>query len=124
MTETFQLLFGSIEELRTFRAQGRVTLIGEHNISNLGFVLPVALDLATTVAIAPSRDGMVRIYSEQRQEMRQFKAEEIATLAPAHDWSDYSIGVARELVLAGFPIQPSNLLIASTVPEGGGLSSS
>jgi galactokinase len=67
---------------------------------------------------------MVRIYSEQRQEMRQWKVEEIAGLAPVHDWPDYPIGVARELILAGFPIQPANLLVASTVPEGSGLSSS
>ena len=40
------------------------------------------------------------------------KAEEIAGLSPAHDWSDYPVGVARELILAGFPIQPANLLIA------------
>jgi galactokinase len=124
MTETFQQLFGSVEGIRTFRAPGRVNLIGEHTDYNLGFVLPVALDLATTVAIAPSRDGMVRFYSEQRQEMRQFRGEDIAALAPAHDWSDYPVGVSRELILAGFPIQPSNLLIASTVPEGSGLSSS
>jgi galactokinase len=124
MTETFQQLFGSVEGIRTFRAPGRVNLIGEHTDYNLGFVLPVALDLATTVAMAPSRDGTVRFYSQQRQEMRQFQVEEIASLAPAHDWSDYPIGVARELILAGFPIQPCNLLISSTVPEGSGLSSS
>ncbi len=124
MIETFQELFGSAEGMRTFRAPGRVNLIGEHTDYNLGFVLPVALDLATTVAAAPSRDGILRIYSEQRQEMRQWKAEELDGLSPAHDWSDYPIGVAHELTLAGFPIQPANLLIASTVPEGAGLSSS
>jgi len=124
MTETFQQLFGSVEGLRTFRAPGRVNLIGEHTDYNLGFVLPVALDLATTVAVAPSRDGMLRIYSEHRQEMRQFKVADLEELAPAHDWSDYPIGVARELIRADFPIQPANLLIVSTVPEGSGLSSS
>jgi galactokinase len=124
MMGTFQQLFGSSEGMRTFRAPGRVNLIGEHTDYNLGFVLPVALDLATTVAVAPSRDGMLRIYSEQRQEMRQWKAEEVEGLRPARDWSDYPIGVAHELILAGFPIQPVNLLIASTVPEGSGLSSS
>jgi galactokinase len=124
MKQTFQELFGPTEGMRTFRAPGRVNLIGEHTDYNLGFVLPVALDLATTVAIAPSRDGMLRIYSEHRQEMRQWKAQEVGGLSPAHDWSDYPIGVARELVQAGFPIQPANLLISSTVPEGSGLSSS
>ena len=124
MLETFRTLYGSAEGVRRFRAPGRVNLIGEHTDYNLGFVLPVALDMATTVAAAPSGDGMVRIYSEQRQEMRQWKVEEIAGLAPVHDWPDYPIGVARELILAGFPIQPANLLVASTVPEGSGLSSS
>jgi galactokinase len=124
MLETFRQLFGSAEGMRTFRAPGRVNLIGEHTDYNLGFVLPVALDLATTVAMAPSHDGMLRIYSQQRHEMRQFKTEEIAGLAPAHDWPDYPTGVARELIRAGFSIQPANLLIASTVPEGSGLSSS
>jgi len=124
MIDTFRKLYGSAEGVRTFRAPGRVNLIGEHTDYNLGFVLPVALDLATTIATAPSGDGMLRIYSEQRQEMRQWKAEEIAGLEPAHDWPDYPIGVARELIHSGFSIQPANLLIRSSVPEGGGLSSS
>lgn len=124
MKEIFQELFGSTQGMRRYRAPGRVNLIGEHTDYNLGFVLPVALDLATTVAIAPSHDGMLRIYSQQRQETRQWTVEEVANLSPAHDWSDYPIGVAHELIRAGFPLQPSNLLISSTVPEGSGLSSS
>ena len=124
MKDLFQELFGSTEGMRLFRAPGRVNLIGEHTDYNLGFVLPVALDLATTIAMAPSRDGLLRIYSQQRQEMRQWNVEDVKGLSPAHDWSDYPIGVARELIQAGFPIQSANLLIASTVPEGSGLSSS
>ncbi|MEI9972393.1 MAG: galactokinase, partial [Ignavibacteriota bacterium] len=124
MKETFQQLFGSAEGIRTFRAPGRVNLIGEHTDYNLGFVLPVALDLATTIAIAPTRDGVLRIYSEHRQEMREFEIAGISQLAPAHEWSDYPIGVARELIAAGFPIHSANLYISSMVPEGSGLSSS
>ncbi len=107
-----------------FRAPGRVNLIGEHTDYNLGFVLPVALDLATTVAAAPSLDGKLRIYSEDRQELREFEASAIGTLAPTREWTDYPIGVAQQLAAAGFPIEPANLLIRSTVPEGSGLSSS
>ena len=124
MIEDFRKLYGSAEGLRVFRAPGRVNLIGEHTDYNLGFVCPVALDLATYAAVAPAADGRLRIYSEHRQEMREWQASEVGTLQPQHHWTDYSIGVAHELALAGFAIQPANVLIRSTVPEGFGLSSS
>ena len=124
MLESFHNHYDTVEGVRVFRAPGRVNLIGEHTDYNLGFVLPVALDMATSVATAPSGDGMLRIFSEQRGELRQWNVEELAALRPAKDWSDYPIGVAQELIRAGFPIQPANLLIRSTVPEGSGLSSS
>ena len=54
MKEDFRKLYGSAEGVRVFRAPGRVNLIGEHTDYNLGFVLPVALDLATYIATAPS----------------------------------------------------------------------
>jgi galactokinase len=124
MTDDFRKLYGSAEGLRVYRAPGRVNLIGEHTDYNLGFVCPVALDMATYVGTAPAADGKVRIYSEHRQEMREWDAGEIGTLERAGHWTDYPIGVARELLRAGFGIEPANLLIRSTVPEGSGLSSS
>src|SRR5271169_438489 len=101
MIDAFGRLYGSADGVRKYRAPGRVNLIGEHTDYNLGFVLPVALDLATTVAIAPTRDGILRIYSEHRQEMRQWNVKDVEGLSPAHDWSDYPIGVAHELIQAG-----------------------
>jgi len=124
MIEDFRKLYGSVEGLRIFRAPGRVNLIGEHTDYTLGFVLPVALELATSVAAAPSTDGKLRIWSEDRREMREWAVADLPHLEPAKHWSDYPIGVARELIAAGYPISPANLLIRSTVPEGGGLSSS
>jgi galactokinase len=122
--EAFRRQYGSDRDLRIFRAPGRVNLIGEHTDYNLGFVLPVALDLACYVAAAPAADGQVRVYSEEKRESTAWPAAGIADLTPAHDWSDYPAGVARELVRAGFRVEPKSLLIHSTVPEGSGLSSS
>jgi galactokinase len=124
MIASFRERFGAAEGVRVFRAPGRVNLIGEHTDYNLGFVLPVALELATYVAARQGTEGKVRIYSEDRQEMREFIAADAASLSRAGHWTDYPMGVARELAIAGFAIQPANLLIRSTVPEGAGLSSS
>src|ERR1035437_3089127 len=121
MTEDFRKLYGSAEGVRVFRAPGRVNLIGEHTDYNLGFVLPVALDLATYIATAPSADGKLRIYSEFRKEMREWNVTDLGALTPARHWTDYPIGVAQELLCAGFAIAPANLLVRSTVPEGPGL---
>ena len=124
MIEQFRKVYGSSEGLRVFRAPGRVNLIGEHTDYNLGFVMPVALDLATFVATAPSPDGQLRICSEERQEMRTFDPAQIGSAQRAGHWTDYPIGVAVELLRSGFTIAPANLLIHSTVPDGSGLSSS
>jgi galactokinase len=124
MIDSFHSHFGAHDRARIFRAPGRVNLIGEHTDYNLGFVLPVALDLVTSVAAAPSGDGKIRIYSEDRAELREFEAASVASLTASHTWTDYPIGVAHELVHSGFPIAGMNLLIRSTVPEGSGLSSS
>src|ERR1700733_9841769 len=106
MTETFQLLFGSIEGLRTFRAPGRVNLIGEHTDYNLGFVLPIALDLDTRVCTTPSSDGMLHMHSAAHNETRVWPVVDIAAITPHSHWSDYVIGVAQQLLTRGFAIPP------------------
>jgi galactokinase len=124
MIGAFHERFGPTRQPRVFRAPGRVNLIGEHTDYNLGFVLPVALNLATYIAAAPSADGKLRIYSEDRREQREFDASSLGSVEPARQWTDYLIGVAQELVRAGVPVEGANLLIRSTVPDGSGLSSS
>ncbi|HMC58025.1 MAG TPA: galactokinase family protein, partial [Candidatus Solibacter sp.] len=127
MIEAFRKLYGPSPDVRVFRAPGRVNLIGEHTDYNLGFVLPVALELATYIAAAPGSDGKLRICSEHRHEsdaLREWDLAGIGSLQRAGHWTDYPIGVARELLATGFGIHPANLLIRSTVPEGAGLSSS
>ena len=124
MIDAFRRLYGSADGVRVFRAPDRVNLIGEHTDYNLGFVLPVALDLVTYVATAPAAGGQLRIHSEDREESAEWPAADIAALTPRRHWTDYPIGVAQELIRAGFPSRPANLLIRSTVPEGSGLSSS
>jgi galactokinase len=101
-----------------------VNLIGEHTDYNLGFVLPIALDLACTVAIAPRADGVLRIVSLNMGETKELAAADLASLTPSKHWSDYVLGAAKEVLALGYAIDGADVVIESTVPVGAGLSSS
>ncbi len=123
MIAQFQERYGAGTQPRVFRAPGRVNLIGEHTDYNLGFVLPIALDMNCYMACAPANDGGVQVYSLDRQEGFTFDAD-VAHARPKKNWTDYVIGVAQKLALLGVRISPMRLMLHSEVPEGSGLSSS
>lgn len=123
VVEAFHRQFGP-RASRVFRAPGRVNLIGEHTDYNLGFVLPIAIDKACYVAAAPDTTGKFRVWSENMHEVREWPFEALRDLSPAKDWSDYVVGVAKQLLAAGIPVGGIDLAIYSTVPVGSGLSSS
>jgi len=109
---------------RVWRAPGRVNLIGEHTDYNLGLVLPMAIDLACWIAVAPSGDGWLRVYSEQLGAGSQWRVQDIPNASPIGDWTDRVAGIAWELSRRGVEMRGANVLIDSEVPVGGGLSSS
>jgi galactokinase len=121
LQQKFQVAFGG--QPRLFRAPGRVNLIGEHTDYNDGFVMPAAIDLTTYVAIAPREDRLLVIFSENFNEATEFNLDRYAPHGNGH-WSDYVRGVAVELMQAGYKLRGANLLIASDLPVGSGLSSS
>ncbi len=124
LIEAFQTHYATEATPAVYRAPGRVNLIGEHTDYNLGFVCPVALELACYVAAARNAAGKLRIYSRNMDESREFDTAAVGELQPAGDWSDYVAGVAVMLAREGYEIRPMDLYIDSRVPRGGGLSSS
>lgn len=124
LTEAFARRWVRADGARVLRGPGRVNLIGEHTDYNLGFVLPMALEMAAFVAAAPNPSGRIRVYSENLDRSAERPVTGLADAAPARDWSDYVFGVAQQLVRAGFEITGADLYIRSTVPVGSGLSSS
>ena len=120
----FRDKFHSDKTPGVYRAPGRVNLIGEHTDYNLGFVLPIALDMACAIAIAPAQHSNLRIYSRDLDREFALPLASLEAAKPRAEWSDYVVGVALELKKAGIPLHPSNLYIASDVPTGSGLSSS
>jgi galactokinase len=121
LVSMFQELYGA--RPRLFRAPGRVNLIGEHTDYNDGFVLPMAINLGTIVAIAARRDRIVRIRSLNLNESIELDLEKLSS---GHQgaWRDYVEGIASALMESGVVLRGADIAIQSDVPIGSGLSSS
>jgi galactokinase len=99
-------------------APGRVNLIGEHTDYNGGPVLPMALERRTAVA-AGLEDGWF-VVSALDGTVRGVEID-----PPLRgDWTDYLIGVVRELRAIGAAPVGARVAVASTLPVGAGLASS
>ena len=110
-------------EVRTFRAPGRVNLIGEHTDYNDGFVMPVAIDFFTWATASPREDRKLQIHSENFDEEVEVNLDD-PNIARRKHWSDYPAGVAVILEREGYRLRGARLEIRGDVPIGSGLSSS
>jgi len=110
---------GAIEVVR---APGRVNLIGEHTDYNDGFVMPAAIGLEVRLAVVPTDDRRVEVTLDETGETAGFDLDAIGP--PGRTWIDYVAGTAWALAEAGFPLRGIRAALASTVPQGAGLSSS
>lgn len=110
--------------MRTFRAPGRVNLCGEHTDYNDGYVLPMALDFECRASAQPTEDGLLTFYSAQLGAGSSCRPRELTSISRQGVWSDYALGVAKQLAIMGIELPAATICVDSTVPIGGGLSSS
>jgi galactokinase len=108
------------------RAPGRVNLIGEHTDYNDGLVLPAAIDLEIRIALVPTDDRRVEVVLDATGERAGFDLDEVVTAGTARrgGFIDYVAGTAWAMHEAGLPLRGFRGLLASTLPQGSGLSSS
>ena len=111
------------------RAPGRVNLIGEHTDYNDGFVLPVAIDRAVWIALAPRDDSRVVVRSLDFDEEAEFSlnrllAKDGSLNNRGSGWIEYLAGTAWSLQSAGYELAGWDGLLVGDVPLGAGLSSS
>src|SRR5215469_14927515 len=105
-----------------FAAPARVNLIGEHTDYTGGFVMPMAIPFSTVAQLHPATDGQYAFSSERFSATRSMGPEDRSPRVG--DWSDYPVGVLRELQERGLEIPPFALHLSGNVPLGAGLSSS
>lgn len=104
------------------RAPGRVNLIGEHTDYNDGFVMPLAIDRATWIALKPRVDRRVSLYSLDFTEEVTFELDALERTGPL--WAEYVKSVAWALGESGHRLTGWDGVMAGDVPIGAGLSSS
>jgi galactokinase len=129
----------------TVAAPGRVNLIGEHVDYNDGYVLPMAIDRYCVIAVGTINDE-TRMTNDESQRNSSFVirhssltatffsavANDEAAIplaapeqhAAAGHWSNYVAGVLAGCHARGMQPAPFQAVIESSVPCGGGLSSS
>lgn len=114
---------GDIEAIRIFKSPGRVNLIGEHTDYNGGFVFPAALTLATTVVARLRQDNKIRLIATDLETMVEADLNNLSAYKGLK-WGNYQLGVADELIKAGYKVRGCDLMFEDKVPLGSGLSSS
>ena len=111
------------EDIRLFRAPGRVNLIGEHTDYNDGFVMPAAIDRDVLMAVQPTGGRQVVLHSLDCHGTSTFSLDEIG-YDTEQPWSNYLRGVCYVLEEADFHLRGAEVLFGGDVPIGSGLSSS
>ena len=108
--------------IRVVRAPGRVNLIGEHTDYNLGLVLPAAIGLELHLAYVPTADRRVEVTSEATGDRQAFNLDSIGPKRGT--WVDYVAGTAWAMAREGLAMRGFRGVIASSLPQSSGLSSS
>ena len=105
-------------------APGRVNVIGEHTDYNDGFVLPMAIErYAIMAADAAAAPGQISIFDTHFKESATVDISAPVTKGQPK-WSNYIRGVLAGFQNRGVTIPALDIAFMSTVPLGGGLSSS
>lgn len=109
------------------RAPGRVNLIGEHTDYTGGLVLPIAIERSCVAVAARNGSGKVRVVFDDHPMAMELDPKSLQEPNLAFERGTpggYVRGVVREFQELGATIPGMTIAMATSVPIGGGLSSS
>lgn len=121
---TFLSLFHGAPTVIT-RAPGRAEILGCHTDYNSGFALAAGISKSTIALLSRRTDSQFSVYSNSYpgREPILFSIDELIR-DEVITWPNYVKAVVRELMQNTYAIGGANILIDSTVPKSGGVSSS
>jgi galactokinase len=103
-------------------APARVNLLGEHTDYTGGLVLPMAIPFTTEASITERPDGRYGFSSELFKQTLVLERDDHTEKRGV--WSDYPVGVLRQLQALGVEVPGFDLHLTGNVPFGAGVSSS
>ena len=120
-----KLYGGKEEDVAVFSSPARINIIGEHIDYNGGKVFPAAINRYLYVAIRKRDDSKV-VYNDARfPGTFEFDVNDNFVYDKKNDYANYLNGILSQLKAKGFKFPCGfDILMASNVPAGGGISSS
>lgn len=123
--EFVELYGGKISDVRVYASPARINIIGEHIDYNGGKVFPAAIDRYLYLAIRKRSDSKI-IYNDLRfPGSYVFDIGENFSYDKKNDYANYLNGILSQIKALGYKLPCGfEILMASNVPAGGGISSS
>lgn len=120
-----KLYGGTAAEVSIFSSPARINIIGEHIDYNGGMVFPAAINRYLYVAIRKRKDTKI-VYNDVRfPGTYEFDVNDHFSYKKENDYANYLNGILAQIKEKGFSFPCGfEILMASNVPAGGGISSS
>lgn len=126
LKEAFIKMYGGeMSTVRLYSSPARINIIGEHIDYNGGKVFPASINRYLYIAIRKRSDTKV-LYNDARfPGSYEFDINQTFIYDKANDYANYLNGILAQLKERGFKLDSGfEILMASNIPAGGGISSS
>lgn len=125
LEEFVKIYGGEKSSVRIFASPARINIIGEHIDYNGGKVFPACIDRFLYAAIRKRADSKI-FYKDAKFPLSfEFDVNDEFSYSKKNDYANYLNGIIVQLKERGFVFDSGfELLLASNIPAGGGISSS
>ena len=125
LEEFVKIYGGEKSSVRIFASPARINIIGEHIDYNGGKVFPACIDRFLYAAIRKRADTKI-FYKDAKFPLSfEFDVNDEFSYSKKNDYANYLNGIIVQLKERGFVFDSGfELLLASNIPAGGGISSS